>query len=63
MQWAVSDFVASSFMENSIRLKRFKRNILSGPCVRSLFCCVVLCVLSSFAIISFRKRELVTLLY
>ena len=32
-----------------------------GLCVWPLFCCVVLSVLSSFAIISLRKRELVAL--
>ena len=34
-----------------------------GYCVRSLFCYAVLCVLSSFVIISLGKRELVALLY
>ena len=33
-----------------------------GFCVRSLFCCARLCVLSSFAMISLGKRELVALL-
>ena len=33
-----------------------------GFCVGFLFCCAVLCVLSSFAIIPLRKRELVALL-
>ena len=33
-----------------------------GVCIWSLFCCVVLGVLSSFAIILLRKRELVALL-
>ena len=35
---------------------------LWGLSVRSLFCLTVLCVLSSFAIISLGKRELVALL-
>ena len=35
---------------------------LLGFCVRSLFCCAGLCVLSSFAMISLGKRELVALL-
>ena len=33
-----------------------------GFCVCSMFCCALFCVLSSFAIISIRKRELVVLL-
>ena len=33
-----------------------------GVCVWSLFCCLVLSVLSSFTIISLRKRELAALL-
>ena len=35
---------------------------LLGFCVRSLFCCAGLCVLSSFTMISLGKRELVALL-
>ena len=34
---------------------------LLGFCVRSLFCCAGLCVLSSFAMISLGKRVLVAL--
>ena len=34
-----------------------------GFCNCSMFCCALLCVHSSFAIISMGKRELVTLLY
>ena len=34
-----------------------------GFCNCSMFCCALLCVNSSFAIISMRKRELVALLY
>ena len=33
-----------------------------GFCVCSMFCCALFCVLSSFAIISMGKRELVALL-
>ena len=33
-----------------------------GFCVCSMFCCALLCVLSSFAIILMEKRELVALL-
>ena len=36
--------------------------LFCGFCVRFLFCFAVLCVLSSFAIISLGKRELVALL-
>ena len=34
-----------------------------GFCNCSIFCCALLCVLSSFAIISMGKRELIALLY
>ena len=36
--------------------------IVCEGCVWSLFCCAVLSILSSFSIISLRKRELVALL-
>ena len=36
--------------------------MVSGVLCLSLFCCALLCVLSSFAIILMKKRELVALL-
>ena len=36
--------------------------LIVGFCVCSMFCCALLCVLSSFAIISMEKRELVACL-
>ena len=39
----------------------FCSNCLCGFSVKSMFCFAVLCVLSTFAIISLGKRELVTL--
>ena len=49
-----SDFVYSMIVVVSLSV---------GICVRSLFCCVVIGVLSSFIVIMFlRKSELVTLL-
>ena len=50
---------------NGVKLTKFEiyGHSLCRFCVRSLFCCAVLCVISSFAIISLRKREQVALLY
>ena len=36
--------------------------LVVGFCVYSMFCCALLCVLSSFAIILMEKRQLVALL-